>query len=76
MSVAVSAAVNHKATPRLEPPVTLFQTHVDVRTRDALQHVDYHVSADGQRIITLAAEAEAITPWTVVINWPAAIGAR
>jgi eukaryotic-like serine/threonine-protein kinase len=74
MSVAVS---RDKAAPRLGPPVALFQTHIDARTRDALQHFDYDVTSDGQRIITLAsAEPEAITPWTVVINWPAALGAR
>ena len=70
----MSVAVVTGPVSRLAAPVTLFQTHIDARSRDAMQHFDYDVSADGQRIITLAApEAEAVTPWTVVINWPSGI---
>ena len=70
MGVTVSAG----SPPRLGTPVALFQTHIDARTRDALQHFDYDVSPDGRRIITLASpEPEAGTPWTVVINWPAGL---
>jgi dipeptidyl aminopeptidase/acylaminoacyl peptidase len=68
MSVAVGAG----SPPRLGTPVPLFQTYIDAKTRDALEHFDYDVSADGQRIVTLASpEPEAITPWTVVTNWTA-----
>jgi Tol biopolymer transport system component len=73
----MSVAVGKGAVPRLGAPVGLFQTHIDARSRDALQHFDYDVSPDGQRIVTLAApEIESVTPWTVVINWPAALGSR
>ena len=73
----MGAAVAAGAMPRVGAPVALFQTHVDARSRDALLHFDYDVSADGQRIITLAGpETEAVTPWTVVINWPAGLSGR
>ena len=73
----MGAAVAAGAIPRVGAPVALFQTHVDARSRDALVHFDYDVSADGQRIITLAGpETEAVTPWTVVINWPAGLSGR
>jgi Tol biopolymer transport system component len=72
----MSATVGPGTLPRLSAPVALFQTHIDARSGDALQHFDYDISSDGQRIITLAApEVEAVTPWTVVINWPALLNA-
>ena len=73
----MGAAVAPGAMPRVGAPVALFQTHVTREAGTRCVHFDYDVSADGQRIITLAGpETEAVTPWTVVINWPAGLSGR